>query len=446
MRIDPAFAEEVVASAVRSGADEAEVFIRSSKGLSVEIKDQGVETLKSSSGFGYSVRVIRDGRLGFSYSTDPAACGSVVREAIAAARSSDPDSCLGLPGAGTPSEVKVYDPLIAELGEDEAIRSVMLLEKAVFEEDPRIVRTRKASGFFGLYETAIANSQGVNVVYSSTSCSGQVSAVAEEKGESQIAGEYDASCFLRDVSFETIGAGAARRAVQLLGSRKIDGCRAAVILDNSVAVDFLDIIASSLSSEAVQKGKSLLAGKIGRKVISPVVTVADNGLLPGRLGSGPVDDEGVASRETELVAGGVLVSYLYNTYTARKGGVTSTGNASRGGFSSLPSVGPSNLYLKAVSLADVVGVSRMIGSLDKGLVVFDAMGVHTANPVSGDFSIGVTGLWVEKGEIRYPVREAVISGNILGLFGNIDAVGDDLRFYGSTGSPSLLIRGVDISA
>jgi PmbA protein len=446
MKTDAGFAEDVVAVAVRSGADEAEVFVRSSKGLSVEIKDQSVESLKSSSSFGYSLRVISGGRLGFSYSTDPIAARTVVREAIETARFSDPDPYLGLPGAGGAAEVKIYDPVIATMSEDEAIRSVMLLEKAVFAEDPRIARTRKAMGSFGFSQTTIANSKGVNASYASTFCSGQVSAVAEENGESQIGGEYDASCFLNEVSFEAIGSGAARRAVQLLGSRKIEGRKAAVILDNSVAVDFLGIIASSVSSDALQKGKSLLAGKIGQKVISPKVTVIDNGLLRGRLGSGPVDDEGVPCSEKLLIEEGVLVTYLYNTYTARKGGALSTGNAARGGFSSLPSVGATNLYLEAASPASVVERGRMIRSLDRGLYVVDAMGVHTANPVSGDFSIGVTGLWIEEGEVKYPVKEAVISGNILGLFGRIEEVGDDLRFYGSVGAPSLLIPDVDISA
>jgi PmbA protein len=172
----------------------------------------------------------------------------------------------------------------------------------------------------------------------------------------------------------------------------------------------------------------------------------DNGLLPGRLGSSPVDDEGVPCAEKLLIREGVLLSYVYNTYTARKGGVLSTGNAARAGFSALPSVGVSNLYLEASSAAHVVGAARMISSVAKGLYIVDAMGVHTANPVTGDFSIGVTGLWIDKGEIKYPVREAVVSGNILDLFGRVDAVGDDLRFYGSTGAPSLLIPDVDISA
>jgi PmbA protein len=446
MKTDAGFAEEMAASAIGSGADEAEVFVRSTKGLSVEIKDQEVDSLKSSSGFGYSLRVICGKRLGFAYSTDPAATASVIREAMAGAQFSDFDPHLELPAADGASDVNVYDPVIAGISEDDAIRKVILLEKAVFAEDPRIVRTRKASGSFGYSEVTIANSKGVNASYQATFCSGQVSAIAEENGESQIGGEYDASCILNDVSFDAIGSGAARKALQLLGSRKIEGRRAAVILDNSVTVDFLGIIASSLSSEAVQKGKSLLAGRIGQRVVSPKITVIDNGLLPGKVGSGPVDDEGVPCREKLLIREGILLTYLYNTYTAKKEGVLSTGNASRAGFSSLPSVGTTNLYLEASSPDRAIGLPGMIGSLDKGLYVVDAMGVHTANPVSGDFSIGVSGLWIEAGQVKYAVKEAVIAGNILNLFEKVEAIGDDIRFYGGVGAPSLFIPDVDISA
>jgi PmbA protein len=219
-----------------------------------------------------------------------------------------------------------------------------------------------------------------------------------------------------------------------------------VILDKLVAVEFMGIFASFLSSENVQKGKSLLSGKLGKKVLSQKVSMIDNGLLPGKLGSRPIDDEGVSSREKTLIRGGTLLSYLYNTYTAKKDGVSSTGNAVRSGFSGLPSVGISNLYLEPVSKTDVISSGEICRTADKCLYVTEAMGIHTANPISGEFSIGVSGLWIEKGEIAFPVKEAVISGNILSFFENIEAVGDDLTFFGNIGAPTLLFAPTDISA
>jgi PmbA protein len=232
----------------------------------------------------------------------------------------------------------------------------------------------------------------------------------------------------------------------LLGARTIAGSRTNVILDNSVTIDFLGIFASSLSSEALQKGKSLLQDKLGKAIISPRINIIDSGLRPGKLGSRPVDDEGVPTSEKILVHEGVLQTYLYNTYTARKGNTNSTGNAARGSFSSLPSVGITNLFIEPSTVGGCLGKKELFKFLGRGLYIVDAMGVHTANPVSGDFSLGVTGLWIEGGEVRFPVKEAVISGNILEFFNKVAAVGDDLIFYGNMGAPSIIISDVDISA
>jgi PmbA protein len=218
------------------------------------------------------------------------------------------------------------------------------------------------------------------------------------------------------------------------------------MLDNSVTIDFLGIFASSLSSEALQKGKSLLKDRLGEKIISSSVNIIDSGLLLGNLGSRPADDEGVCTKENILVQEGVLQAFLYNTYTARKGNTSSTGSAVRGSFASMPSVGFTNLFIEPVSKTECLAKKDLFKALGRGLYIVDAMGVHTANPISGDFSLGVTGLWIEGGEIQYPVKEAVMSGNILELFNKVSALGDDLIFYGNMGAPSLIISDMDISA
>jgi PmbA protein len=449
MKIDSAFAEEVVSEALRRGADQAEVFMKSFKDLSVDIKGQAVDSLTSSLSYGYSLRVIKDKRLGFSYATDLAEKNSVITQAIETARSSDEDNNLGLPGLSGPSgpaDVEVYDPAVADLKESDAISMTMLLEKAAFDTDGRVKKVRKASGSFTTTETVIVNSKSVNTRYLSTSCSAQIMAIAEHGQESQTGWDYSGSRFLSDVSFEKTGRTAAERAVQLLGARTISGSRTNVLLDNSVTIDFLGIFASSLSSEALQKGKSLLKDKLGKVIISPRLNIIDSGLRRGKLGSRPVDDEGVPTSEKILVHKGVLQAYLYNTYTARKGNMRSTGNAARGGFSSLPSVGITNLFIGPASEEDCLCKKDLFAFLDRGLYIVDAMGVHTANPISGEFSLGVTGLWIEGGKICFPVKEAAISGNILDFFNKVAAVGDDLIFYGNMGAPSIIISDVDISA
>jgi PmbA protein len=195
----------------------------------------------------------------------------------------------------------------------------------------------------------------------------------------------------------------------------------------------------------VQKGKSMLAGKIGKSVLNHRLNVIDSGLLNKKLGSKPVDDEGVPTTNKTLIEKGILKGFLHNTYTAKKDNVRSTGNAVRGGYTGIPSVGPANIYIEPVSREHTADLEGLIKHIDRGLYVTETMGMHTANPISGEFSVGASGLWIELGEVKHPVKEAVISGNVLDLFKSVMVIGDDLRFYGNIGAPSLLIEGIDIS-
>lgn len=441
--------------ALRNGADEAEVYTKSSKNLSIEVKDQKIDALESSISFGYALRFIKDKRLGFSYSTIKDDGESVVKKAEEAAKCADRDEYLELPapdpetssGSGYDSPaVEIFDPLISSIDEKEAAEKVSLLERSAYDTDKRIKNIRRANGKFSDTEAMIVSSRGIDRHYQSTACSAQIMVMAENGRDSQMAWYFKGSRFLKEVSFEEVGRSAAQRAVQLLGARRMNAQKAHVILDHMVASDFIGIFAASFSSENVQKGKSLLSGRRGSKVISPKVNIIDSGLLPGRLGSRPFDDEGVASSEKVLIKEGVLQGYLYNTYTARKDGTVSTGNAVRNGFSGLPSVGISNLVLEAASKSNLTSPDEIFLLSDKCLFVTEAMGMHFVNRVTGEFSVGVSGLWIEKGEITFPVKEAVISGNLLSLFENIEALGDDLEFYDNIGVPSILFGPIDISA
>jgi PmbA protein len=439
------FVTRLIEIAINEGADEAEVYAKMSKNLSIEVKEQKIDTLETSKTTGYCVRVIKDKRLGFSYSTDPGEMEKVVRRALEASGYSEPDDYNGLPLKSEPSAVTVFDGEIASLSEDEAINRVLTIEASALAEDKRIKKVRKASGSFSTNRTYIINSHGINIDYDSTACSAQIMAIAEEGTESQMGWDFEGSRFLKDVSFESVGRNAARRALNLLGARKTMPVKGSILLDNSIIVDFLGILSSALSSESVQKRKSMLAGKKGELVISRRLNIIDSGLINGKLGSKPVDDEGVATTYKILIDKGVLNGFLYNTYTSRKDNVKSTGNAVRGGFTGLPSVGPSNIYIEPVSKEYTADLSSLIKNMRKGLYVTETMGMHTVNPISGEFSVGASGLWIENGEIQYSAKEAVISGDILQLFKNVLMVGDDIRFYGNIGAPSLLIEGIDIS-
>jgi PmbA protein len=436
-------AQHIIKKALAQGSDLVEVFMKRSKGISVEAKEGKVEALESSRDFGLALKVIKNHRMGFSFTTDLDKIKKITSDAVEGSQWTGKDEYVDIPDPRQSNEVLIYDEKIRDIKEEDIIKKAITLEERTIAFDNRITKVRKAEVSAGEGETTLVNSRGVNVSYKSSYCSAHVTSLAQdESGDSQMGWEYAGSRKMDEVDIESVGEGAARRAIELLGSRKIRASKVPVILSESVAVEFLEILSGSLSAESVQKKRSFLANKIGETVVSPLIEVIDDGTLSWRTGTSPVDDEGVPSGNKSLISLGVLKGYMHNTYTSRKDGIVSTGNAIRSSSKSLPGVGTTNLYIKP---GDVSGLDQ-IKSLSKGILILSAMGVHTANPVSGDFSIGISGLWIENGEPLYPVKEAIISGNVLDMFKKVESVGSELVFYGSTGSPSILIGAMDISA
>lgn len=435
--------EDIVRKTLKKGCDAAEVFMKSSRGVSVEVKGGMVEALEASRDFGIAVKVIKKKKLGFAFTTSPDEIESTIDKAVQGADWTGDDEYIGIPARAEPGNALIFDEKIRDVRDEDIIRDAVLLEECALSFDKRVKKVRTAEAGYGVGRTEIANSNGVSASYESTYYSAHVTTLAHDgNGDSQMGWEYAGSRRMSDIDIKSVGEDAAKRALELLGSRKISAVKAPVILSPSVAVDFLEILSASLSAESVQKQRSFLAGKTGKKIISQLIDIVDDGTMDWGTGTSPVDDEGVPTMNKKLITGGVLQGYIHNTYTAKKDGVSSTGNAVRG-TKSLPGIGVSNFYIDAEGGKPV---NDLTGSLSKGIVILSAMGVHTANPVSGDFSIGISGLWIENGEAVYPVKEAVISGNILDMFNKVEAVGSDLKFYGSTGSPSLLIGDMDISA
>ncbi len=443
--LDRELAKGIVDHAISLGASEAELYCRNVKRLGIEVKDQKIEALESSFSFGYAIRLIRENKIGFSYSTDIGAIKSVLQNALEASRYSEPDENICLPLSKMPQKVEIFDKKIESITEKDAVEYIMMMELAAFNLDSKIKKTRKVSGSFSVSSTYIVNSHGMMVDYSATSCSAQIMAIAEDGKDSQMGWYYSGSRFLDEIDFKKVGEEAAKRASFLLNAKKIYPSKGFILFDGLIVVDFLSLLANSLSSEAVQKGKSLLANKISNQVLSEKLNVIDNGVMNYKLGSRPVDDEGVPTQHKVLIEKGVLKTFLYNTYTAKKDKVFSTGNAFRGGYTNLPSIAPSNLFIESAIGSETYTFDELLKTVDKGIYVLETMGMHTANPISGDFSIGVSGIWIEKGELKNPVKEAVISGNLLELFRKIVMIGNDLKFFGNLGAPSLLIEDVDIS-
>jgi PmbA protein len=443
--MDRKTANKIISLAYSKKADEAEIFLRSYSSTSVEIKDQQVDAFERSRDIGAGLRVIVQGRLGFAFTTDlsESALVTLADAAVTNARNTVPDPYHSLPSkiTGPYHSVKIYDPDIVTLTEREKIDRVMAMEREAFSVDKRIKRIRKASASFSDAETMIMNSLGAEVSYKSTACSSSIEVVAEEGGESQAGSEFDVSRFYRKLEIEEVGRKAAQKAIDLLGAKNVESVKAPVILEATVAQEFLSILGSSFSAESVQKKRSLFIGKLGSDIASTVITVIDDGLREGGLGTAPSDDEMVPMQRKAVIEKGRLVRFLYNTYTANKDKTVSTGNGVRGGFKGLPGVGLTNLFIEPGNDSP----EALIESMKNGLYVTEVMGMHTANPISGDFSVGATGFWIKGGAKSYPVREITIAGNILDLMRHVDAVGNDLRFLGRIGSPSLRITELSIS-
>ncbi len=449
-QLDAELARRLIDMALSGGAESAEVHMSSKRGLTAESRAGELESMKTARDWGYALRVIKGRRAGLSYSTSREDFSRVVSSALNAADFTGEDPFLRLPDnlpAGACPEI--FDPVVAGISSGDAYALAREMEAAALGADKRIKRARSATASFHCREVLIMNTNGFSGSYRSTSAAAQIMAVAEEGGESQMGWDFMGGAFLPDISFGGVGRGAAGKALKLLGSRRITPMKAPVVLDSAVAAEFLDVFASMLSAESVQKGKSLLGGRLGQQVISKNLSIIDDGMLPHAMGSAPFDDEGVPTSGKTLIEAGVLKGYMHNTYTAAKGDYgtrASTGNAVKPSLAAFPSVGPLNFYLSAAGGGQPLKTEGLFALAGRGLYILEAMGMHTINAVTGEFSIGVSGLLIEQGRPSHPVKEAVISGNLLDFFGNVEAVGEDLRFYGSTGSPSILIGPTDISA
>ncbi len=456
--MDKNFAEDIVKRAMKRGCDAAEVFMRNSKGLSVEAKDGKVEALEAAQDAGLALKLIKDRKLGFAFTTNFDEIEKTIDTAIDAARWTASDEYIDIPEHRPAGDVLIFDEQIKNLDEATVIKNALMLEARALAFDKRVKKVRKAEVGTRVTTTTLANSKGVSVNYESTTYSAHVTTFAsDENGDNQMGWDFASSRRMEDIDVNSVGETASKRAVEILGARKISAVKAPVILCPSVAVGFLDILSASLSAEAVQKQRSFLSGKVGQKVLSSLVDIVDDGTMKWGTGTKPVDDEGVPVTNKTIIAEGVLNSYLYNTYTAKKAGVKSTGNAARGSYKGLPGIDVTNFYIKAEGSQQAEGriqesenkrteYNKLIKSISKGILILNTMGLHTANPISGDFSVGISGLWIDNGEAVYPIKEAVISGNILELFKKIEGLGKDLKFYGNIGAPSILIGDMDISA
>jgi PmbA protein len=274
-----------------------------------------------------------------------------------------------------------------------------------------------------------------------TYVSASILVVAEQGEHAETGWDYGFSPFFDQLDIDSIGTAAASRAVGGLGARPMKTMNVPAILPPWVACDVVQALSESFLADNVQKGKSMLVGRLGEAVFSSHVTIVDDGLYSGGMATSPFDDEGTIHQQNMLVSKGLIQGFLYDQYTANKEKRDSTGNAGRHGIKAPPGVQTTNFYIQEGTFDQ----EALLSSVEAGLMVTDIMGMHTADPISGDFSVGATGLWIDKGVAVFPVKGIAISGNLMKLFRNVDAVGTDLRFYGPFGSPTLRVSSLNIA-
>ena len=439
-------AQEAVRLALSQGATDAECTILEGDEFDATVRMRQLETLKEAGSRGAGLRILLGQKVGSSYTSDLTRAGIeyMVKSALEIAQISTEDPFAGLPEAADlgsiGGDLGLYCEDVASLETQFKIDQATVAEESALSADARI--SNSEGGSFSSYAGGryFANSRGFAGSYRSSSCSLSVVAVAQENGSMERDYWYTlarGSAGLEKA--ELVGRKAAERTLRRLGARKIATQKVPVIFEPRVARGLLSSIFEAIDGESVYRKSSFLVEKLGEKVASENVTVVDDGTIPGLFGSTPFDDEGVPSRRTVAIDRGVLKSYLLNTYTARKLGLKSTGNASRG-ITGNASVGPGNFFLEKGSRSP----EEILRSVKRGLYVTELIG-SGVNIVTGDYSRGAVGLWIENGELAYPVSEITIAANLREMLMDIEMIGSDLTFLGSTASPTILIREMTIS-
>ncbi len=432
-------AERAIAAATSAGADAAEATVSIVRRFHVEARESVVSKLEQSTGKSLHLRVFVDGRKASLTTTDLSleGLGGAVDRTMTRAGHVASDALAGLPeefAADLPT-LELHDRRIETRGGEEKIEEALALERLVRAADTRIVNSSGSHYADASSVTAIANSAGFAASYASTRASRSTGPVAVD-GTVKRTAHYGTAArhFAELEGSAAVARTAARRAVELFGARKPATMRVPVIFERDVASSILDDFFAAVSAANVATGNSWLIDRLGTRVGSRHVNVVDDGRIEGKLGSAPFDGEGVATRRTAVLEGGLLRTFLYDTYYARKLGAASTGNSNGSG------VGSNNFYLEPGEPS----LEELVAATPRGILVLDTIGFATEH-ASGTYSRGARGFFIEGGELAYPIDEFTIAGAYVDMLAGIDAVANDLRFDGAVVSPSFRVAEMTIS-
>ena len=439
---DPGFDTVLRFVAGRGGGD-AELCVTRTRDRRYEAREGRLDGIALADTVAFGLRVFRDGRMGFSYGFrgDAADLARMVEEAIFCADASDPDAAYGLPDpAGPPADLPLYDPSVESVPEEEKGEFVRSLEAGALARDPRMKRVRTAALRETVSTVSLFHSRGFSATRRESLCSAHVETVAEENGEGQTGYGFGVARSLRGLNAAAIAGEGATRALRMLGAVRPRTGEYRGILENGAAAELLDVLIPSFLASQVSKGKSMFSGKVGGKVASGAVTIEDDPLDPGGSGAEPFDAEGTPTRRRELIAKGTLRGFLADAFWGRKIGTGTTGACRRPGPKQPPTVGISNLRIAPGGDPP----STLFKAVGDGILLTEFLGIHTADPVSGDFSVGASGIRIAGGAPAGPLHGFAVSGNILGLLEKVEAAGSDFRWFGNVGAPSLMVSAISV--
>ncbi|HYA95658.1 MAG TPA: TldD/PmbA family protein [Terriglobales bacterium] len=440
-------ANDVVRRALAGGATAAEAVVHDGTEFSTVVRLGEVETLKEAGSHAMGLRVFFGKRAASTHTSDFSADGicQLVEGALALARLTSEDPHAGLPEpellGSASGDFQLYFDDVYSLPTGERIAHARRAEAAALNADPRIRNSDGGSFDAAHNHHVMVNSLGFCGEYKTSYCSLAAVPIAQiEDCPMQRDYWFSVARTLRKLeSPEHVGRIAAERALRRLGARKVKTARVPVIFDPMVSRSLLDTISQAVNGDAIYRGASFLAGKLGEKIAGENITVIDDGTMPGGFGTSPFDDEAVPTQHTTVIERGVLKSYLLNSYTARKLGLRTTGNAARG-LAGNPGISSGNFFLQPGARPP----HHILADVRQALYVTEFLGFGV-NLVTGDYSRGASGVWIENGEPAYPVEEITVAGNLREMLNHISEIGSDLEFRGSTAAPTLRIDGMTVA-
>ena len=439
-------AQEIVRRTMAGGASAAECVVREGDEFSTLVRLGQVETLKESGSKSIGVRVFFGQRAASTYSSDFSRAGldRMFKSALELAKITSEDPFGGIPDASQlgsiSGDLDLYHEDVYSLPGPDRIDYARRAEKAALDFDARIKNSEGGSFDAATGHKVLANSRGFVGEYRRSYCSVAAVPIAQtDDGAMQRDYWYSVARTLKKLDApEKVGKIAAERTLRRLGARKAKTAQVPIVFDPMVSTSILEHIFEGVNGDSVYRGASFLAGKLGQKIAGDNVNIVDDGTIAGGFGTSPFDGEGVPTRRTVVIENGVLKSYLLNTYTARKLGLKTTGNASRG-LAGTPGIGPGNYFLQPGTKTP----KELISGIKEGLYVTEFLG-QGVNLVTGDYSRGASGMWISGGEFAYPVEEITVAGNLKELFFNISEIANDLEFRGSVAAPTIRVDGLTV--